>query len=125
MNRIRWLLLPAMLLATHAASASDYAQAKALADHDEARLERLTAEYLNKAQAGATDAIVRACAAPDADTAAFVVVARLDENGKAVETWRQGDTPLAICFEKELWGRTIVAPPHAPFHVSFEISFTP
>ncbi|MFT3762747.1 MAG: hypothetical protein QM761_09110 [Pseudoxanthomonas sp.] len=125
MKRISWAFLPALLLAAHAASATDYAEAKALADRDEAGLEKLTAEYLHKAQAHAADAIVQACAAPDADTSAFVVVARLDENGKAVETWRQGDTPLAICFEKQLWGRTIAAPPRAPFHVSFEMSFTP
>lgn len=109
----------------HAQATLDYTQAKQRADADEAALAPEQAASLRVAQAIALDAGIGACATPAADTSPFVVVAELDATGKVVRTWREGATPLAICVQKQIAGRTLSAPGRAPFFTSFELSFTP
>ena len=103
----------------------DYAQAKHRADVDEASLHALTSRAMRDAQARVLDDAIARCAAPDADTSPFVVVAELDAAGKVVHTWRDGGTALATCVQAQIAGRTLPAPPRAPFLTSFELSFTP
>lgn len=111
--------------AAHAQATLDYTQAKQRADADEAALAPEQAASLRDAQAVALDAGVSACATPTADTSPFVIVAELDATGKVVRTWREGATPLAICVQKQIAGKTLSAPRRAPFFTSFELSFTP
>ena len=108
----------------HAQSPADYTEAKQRADTDEASLPAGEASALREAQSLALDAAVTGCATPTADTSPFVVVAELDTSGKVVRTWRDGSTPLAICVQKQIAGRTLSVPPRAPFFTSFELSFT-
>nr|WP_298153648.1 hypothetical protein [uncultured Pseudoxanthomonas sp.] len=119
------VLAAATALSAHAQSTMDYAQAKQRADADEASLHPLTSQAMREAQARVLDDAIARCAAPDADTSPFVVVAELDAAGKVVRTWRDGGTALAACVQAQIAGRTLPAPPRAPFLTSFELSFTP
>jgi hypothetical protein len=107
------------------AQADSYTQAKAKADADEAALSSTDANTLLKAQGVVLGEGIAACATPNPDMAPFVVVAELDSAGRIVRTWREGGTPLAICFQKQLANRVLSRPPRAPFFTSFELSFTP
>jgi len=119
------MLATATALSAHAQSTMDYAQAKQRADADEASLHALTSRAMRDAQARVLDDAIARCAAPDADTSPFVVVAELDAAGQVVRTWREGGTVLAACVQAQIAGRTLPAPPRAPFLTSFELSFTP
>ena len=119
------LLAASTAPSAHAQSTMDYAQAKQRADADEASLHALTSRAMRDAQARVLDDAIARCAAPDADTSPFVVVAELDATGKVVRTWRDGGTALATCVQAQIAGRTLPAPPRAPFLTSFELSFTP
>lgn len=115
-------LLP---LAAVAQAPQGFAEAKAQADRDEASLDAATRASFLQAQSRQLETSVANCANPGHDTSAFVIVAELDARGRIARTWRQGDTALAICVEKELNGRFLEPPPRAPFRVAFELSFTP
>ncbi|MDR7068959.1 hypothetical protein J2X02_001810 [Pseudoxanthomonas japonensis] len=122
----RVLLACSLCLASlaHAQSPAGYTEAKQRADADEASLPSGDADTLRETQGVALDSAIAGCATPTADTSPFVVVAELDATGKVVRTWREGGTPLAICVQKQIAGRTLSAPPRAPFFTSFELSFT-
>ncbi|WP_368565749.1 hypothetical protein [Pseudoxanthomonas sp. UTMC 1351] len=107
------------------AQTDSYAQAKAKADADEAALPSPDRQALMAAQSATVDQGIAACATPNPDMTAFTVVAELDAAGRVVRTWREGGTPLAICFQKQLANRVLSKPPRAPFFTSFELSFTP
>lgn len=107
-----------------ASNALEFDAAKRAADADEATLTVTQRAAIQQAQSRQLDTAVADCASPNPDTAPFVVVAELDARGKIARTWRQGDTALAKCVERELTGRFLEPPPRAPFHVSFELSFT-
>jgi hypothetical protein len=119
------LAVAALWIGTGHAQTDTYAQAKAKADADEAGLSPSGRQALMAAQSAAVDEGIAACATPNPDMAAFVVVAELDASGRIVRSWRQGGTPLAICFQKQLANRVLSEPPRAPFFTSFELSFTP
>lgn len=129
MSRIRPCLLLLALLAPHAQATEpaplDFAQAKALADRDEAALAAEAAMRIRQAQSAALDEGVAACAMPSASTEPFIVVVRLDAQGAVTASWRKGDTPLAVCVEKFLRKRTLPAPASAPLYLSYELSFVP
>lgn len=121
--------LPLLLLLAGLQAASapqiDYAQAKRLADADEAAVTGPAKDRLLEAQAALLDAGVVECNRFDlrGDVTPFVVVMRLDAQGRVVQTWRQGSSPLAICLQRYVRDKTLVTPPKAPFHASLEISF--
>lgn len=129
MSRIRPCLLLLTLLAPLAEAAEpatlDFAQAKALADRDEAALAAEAVERIHQAQSAALDEGVAACAMPSASTEPFIVVVRLDAQGAVTGSWRKGDTPLAICMEKFLRKRRLPALAGAPLYLSYELSFVP
>lgn len=110
--------------AAHAADPASFADAKALADRDEASLDATQREAFLQSQSRQLEAAVTNCASPNPDLAPLVIAAQLDARGRIVRTWRQGDTALARCVEQELSGRVIETPPRMPFHISFELSFT-
>lgn len=121
-------LLFALALLPFAGSAQTpqgFADAKARADRDEASLDPVKRAAFQQAQSRQLETSVANCADPRHDTAAFVIVVEVDARGRIVRTWRQGDTALAVCVEKELNGRFLEPPPRAPFLAAFELSFTP
>ena len=125
MKRMLSLLL-ALLLAGPAIAATelDYVAAKALADKDEASLGREQGSALLDSQSKLLGDGIAACAMPNPDLSAFVVVMELDATGRVVRTWLQGDSPLAICFRKFAARGELPAPPRTPFYSSIELSFT-
>jgi hypothetical protein len=108
-----------------AAAPMEYADAKHLADADEAAVKGAAKETLLAAQAALLDAGVAECSRFDlrGDVTPFVVVMRLDAKGRVQQTWRQGSSPLAICLQRYVRDKTLVTPPKAPFHTALEISF--
>ncbi|WP_411832120.1 hypothetical protein [Pseudoxanthomonas mexicana] len=120
-------LLPLMALPSPARAQAplDYRQAYERAQADEASLQGQDNRRLLESQGRLVGAAAAACASPSADPAPFVVVAELDAAGRVVRTWREGATPLAICFEKQLAQATLFTPPRTPFHTFIEMSFTP
>lgn len=105
----------------------DFAQAKAMADADEASLGEAARTEALARQRAFLDASVAACAeaGAGADLADFTVVVRLDGAGNVVRTWRRGDSPLALCIERSARGKPMFVPPRSPFHASLEVSFVP
>lgn len=109
------------------AATQSYAEAKALADRDEASVSKAQSAALLASQGEAINRIVPACAGAmgTAGMPPFVVVVELDAAGKVVATWREGNSDFAVCFEKQLGALSLFAPPHAPFYTSFEMSMAP
>ncbi len=126
-------MLGALSLTWMAASAAQpaptrldsYEQAKAVADANEQQLPAEARQQLVAAQGQLLESIIPGCASPRPDTSPFTVVVELDAGGRIIRSWRKGSSPLAICFEKALAGKSLPTPPSAPFHTSFEMSFTP
>ena len=104
-----------------------FAAAKAAADADEASQDEAGRAAARVRQGEFLDAGIAACA--DARTTAqlegFVIVVELDGDGRVTRTWRRGDSPLALCIERQARGKTMFVPPKAPFHASLEVDFTP
>jgi len=105
----------------------DFTAAKFAADADEASLDAATRASAHEQQRTFLDARVAACAniRTTAQLEDFVVVAELDATGHVAKTWRRGDSPLALCIERDARGKLMFVPPHAPFHASLEVGFTP
>jgi|GEM_PF-1277339 len=119
------LALPvAATAADTAPGPSDYAAAKALADRDEAALPAALAERLQALQRAALDEGVASCATPRPDTSPFAIVVQLGADGSVAASWRNGTTQLALCLERFLRQRPLLAPPQAPLYLSYELSFT-
>lgn len=112
--------------ALHAQDAAmDFTAAKAAADADEASQDPAARAEAMKQQRAFLDAGVAACADP-ASTArleGFVVVVELDADGRVARTWRRGDSPLALCIERQSRGKVMFVPPRTPFHASLEVGF--
>lgn len=106
-----------------AGNPASFSEAKAQADKDEASLPGDVAKAMRITQSDTLEQGVKACATPNPDTSPFAIVARLDARGAIERTWRQGGTPLSICMEKFLRGKTLMVPVRAPFYVSYELSF--
>jgi hypothetical protein len=98
-------------------------QAKALADANEAGLDRHTSSRLLEAQGKALEAALKACARPDADVSKFTVVLSLNADGTTEASWLQGTTALAKCMQGELAGIGLAGNWPTPFYTSFELSF--
>lgn len=124
MKLIALIVLAALSGSLPAAPTVDYAQAKALADKDEASLAQAESEKLHKAQRELLDAGTAACATPKPDLSPFVVVMELDGEGKIVNTWLQGSSPIGICLRKYVSDKTLMVPPRVPFYSSLELSFS-
>ena len=107
-----------------AAPTLEYDQAKALADKDEAALSSEQGGKLRDSQQALLASGTAACATPNPDLSALVVVMELDGQGKVVRTWLKGNSPLAICLRKHAAAQSLAPPPRAPFYTSIELSFT-
>ena len=104
----------------------EYVDAKRLSDADEKTLVGPAHEAMRAAQARLLNAGVVECSLgkPQKDFTAFTIVMRLDAAGQVRDTWRQGSSPLAICLQRYVRGKTVFTPPRDGFHMSLEISFT-
>lgn len=104
----------------------EYVDAKRLADADEKTLVGPAHEAMRAAQARLLNAGVVECSLGkrQKDFSAFTIVMRLDAAGQVRDTWRQGSSPLAICLQRYVRGKTVFTPPRDGFHMSLEISFT-
>ncbi len=105
---------------------TDYVDAKQLADADEASVIGAARTSMQAAQKTLLDAGVVACALGKAqsDFSPFTIVMRLDDQGRVRQTWRQGNSPLAICLQKYLRDKVVFTPPKPVFYTSLAISFT-
>lgn len=126
--RIDALMGPLLVLAfatAHAANPVDVVTAKGIAAADEASVTGAAKDAMLAAQRALLDAGVAECARDQAkfDFSPFVVVMRLDAQGRAVETWREGISPLAICLQRYVRGKQVFVPPRSPFHTALEVSF--
>ena len=123
--RPMFALLLAASLPLHAAEPLEYYDARKLADADEAGVAGPARDAMLAAQRKLLDAGVVECSLgkPQKDFSAFAIVMRLDAQGLVQQTWREGGSPLAICLQRYVRDKTLVAPPKAPFHASLEISF--
>jgi len=124
MKTIALIALAALGGTLPAAPTLEYAEAKTLADKDEASLAPAVMENLHKAQGELLNAGTAACATPRPDLSPFVVVMELDAGGKVVRTWLQGSSPIGICLRKYVVDKVLIVPPRAPFHTSLELSFS-
>ena len=104
----------------------EYVDAKRLADADEKTLVGPAHEAMRAAQARLLNAGVVECSLgkPQKDFTAFTIVMRLDAAGQVRDTWRQGNSPLAICLQKYLRDKVVFTPPKPVFYTSLAISFT-
>src|SRR3546814_17608160 len=77
-----------------------------LADADEASLDAATSAAALEQQRAFLDARVAACAniRTTAQLEDFVVVAELDASGRVTNTWRLGDTLMALRIERDASG---------------------
>ena len=123
MKLIALIVLAALGGSLSAAPTLEYAEAKALADKDEASLASAEMENLHKAQSELLDTGTAACATPKPDLSPFTVVMELDAQGKVVRTWLQGTSPIGICLRKYVAGKVLVVPLRVPFYTSLELSF--
>lgn len=120
------LLAPPQASPAVAVPVVEYVDAKRLADADEKTLVGPAHEAMRAAQARLLNAGVVECSLgkPQKDFTAFTIVMRLDAAGQVRDTWRQGSSPLAICLQRYVRGKTVFTPPRDGFHMSLEISFT-
>ena len=118
-------MFEAILLAAQLAYVSqDYAEAKALADANEASLSADVMSRLLQAQGDALASGLRSCAHPEMDLSKFTVVFVLDAQGSVVKSWREGETPLARCMHRELSNATFKGPWTEPFYTSIELTLS-
>lgn len=125
MKLILLVVLAVLSVPVFAAPTLEYAEAKALADKDEASLAPEASTGLLKSQGELLEAGAAACATLTPDLSPFVVVMELDAQGIVVRTWLQGSSPIGICMRKYVSGKTLIVPPRAPFYTSLELSFSP
>jgi hypothetical protein len=123
--KILTALIFSTISAVSFAAPSGYLEAKADADRDEASLGN-AAGTLVQAQASVLAPLLSSCVADAGgkDLSPFVLVMRLDQSGRIAQTWRQGNSPISVCFEKAALGKSLTPPPRAPFYTSFEMHFT-
>jgi len=112
-----------VFVALSAATQLGFDEAKALADKNEAGLDRDASSVLLGDQRKALDSAMQACARPDADVSRFTVVLSLKADGSTEASWLQGSTPLAKCVRNELARTGLAGHWPTPFYTSFELSF--
>lgn len=107
-----------------AAATLSYQHVKVSADRDELSLGDQQGA-LTRAQAIVLAPVLAACANEKgvSDQSAFVVVFELDILGRIINTWRKGESSIAMCFEMKVKGLLLFRPPRAPFYSSFDMKF--
>ena len=123
--RARQLLLGPLLAFASTAGAGelDYAQARALAERDEATVPPAQAEHFFTAQGKALAVAVEACLDRDNPPShvALAVVMEFDAEGRVARTWRADDQRMTVCVEGRLAATGFPPPPRAPFYSFVEL----
>ncbi len=118
-----------LVMATPALSATDldYTAARALAEKHESALNPEQTQALILSQGDVGGRALADCRLESggilADLSPFTVVLELDATGKVMRTWREGESPIATCFEKTMQAQSLAAPPQAPFYTYFAMSW--
>jgi hypothetical protein len=116
------MLVPLALLAQLSASPSTFLEASAVADKQLASLPVAQAAEISSSLANAVSSAFAAC--PDSLTS-FSVVLAIDGSGKVQRTWRQGNSALANCIERQLATATLSKPPFVPFYITYGFAVEP
>lgn len=129
MRTVPFALFALMVFATPALSAVglDYTAARALAEKNESALNPEQTQALILSQGDVGGRALADCRLESggilADLSPFTVVLELDATGKVVRTWREGESPIATCFEKAMQSQSLAVPPQAPFYTYFAMSW--
>jgi hypothetical protein len=97
-----------------------FGDALAAAEHDEASLTGQPQFEMNQAKNDVALTAFTSCAS-DAVDPDFIIVAKLDQAGKTIQTWRQGNSDLAKCFEEHVQAAELTRPPRSTFYVYFSV----
>ncbi|WMJ70562.1 hypothetical protein [Stenotrophomonas sp. 24(2023)] len=121
-----WMLLAAAATSPAAPAPhtdAGYAQARDVAWREEASLDAAASTIMigNLGEAGGKALQVCLPKRTERVPPVFTVVLQLDARGKVGKAWGQGEPALVACMKHELTGKTVFAPPQAPFHVAFEL----
>ncbi|PXV56889.1 hypothetical protein SAMN04487785_10912 [Dyella jiangningensis] len=95
-----------------------------MAKHDQASLSGNAADAFTNAKNDVSLSAFAACMPKrklDARETTFMVVAKLDDSGAVVQTWHQGDSDLATCFENQVKQAKFIHPPRSPFYTYFDV----
>jgi hypothetical protein len=96
----------------------------ALAKSSEASLTGNTGNELKQAQKDASLTAFAACVPNrtlDASETQFTLVIKTNQSGIVEQTWRQGESDLAKCFEAHLKGVQIYTSATTPFYAYFNV----
>lgn len=124
--KLHWLiglLFVTVFSTTTVASDAEFEQVLALARRNESSLAGPAANTLKQAQGDAYLSAIAACVPSrnlSSDETRFVIVAKLGPSGTVEQTWRQGESDLAKCFEAHLQGAEIYRPGTTPFYTYFD-----
>lgn len=118
------MLTTALLSLPLAIAASGFAEAKALADANEAALPADQVNRLLQVQGRFLESALGACARPGMDLSRFTLVFTLDPDGRVLATWREGDTPLARCMHEQLKPAAFPGEWPQPFYTSIVLTLT-
>ncbi len=103
-----------------------FEEAQTKATHDSATLNAdqmvALAESQNKLITPANKACMKSLPKKP-DLSDYTVIMQLDATGKVVHTWLKGTTPLALCFNQQMAGKTLFVPPTAPFYAQLDINW--
>lgn len=116
--------LKVFLLAAQLAAATPmgFDDALALAEASESELPAAVTEQLLKVQGDALKSAMTACRGTDRDFSTFTVVFELRSDGSVVQSWRQGETPLAQCVHRELEASGLPGEWTEPFYTFIKVS---
>lgn len=114
-------LLLVLAITCSCSSKLSFEQADALSDRDEAALTSDQHDLYVASQGRAGGEAIATCRAADprASLSDFALIMKLDASGKITQTWLQGDSDLAKCFQKEMSQKSFFTPPRAPFYSGF------
>ena len=102
-------------------------KAKALADEHESSLITKDSHRLLEAQTKMVTKIMPMCisATNMQPRKKFLVVVKIDKNGKPNRSWLKGNYALSRCFEKGMKEELFFIPNEAPFYTSFDYTIKP
>ncbi|NOT87609.1 MAG: hypothetical protein HOP03_05450 [Lysobacter sp.] len=115
------LFLAAQLVAAD----TSFADAKARADEYESVLSHKDSAALIEAQGKALSAAVAECGPASRSFPPFAIVARVGNTGVTERTWRNDDSPFAICLDLHLARALLPVAAGKPFYASYELGSAP
>jgi len=119
-------MLALFLLAAQAGALDlNFDEAKAAADQYETVLAPRDADALVAAQQQALETAMLTCGPARREYPAFTIVVHVAADGVTDRTWRNSETPYAVCMDRELSVARLPAAANKAFHASYELSFAP